>query len=242
MTQMQARSLAAPGRIAIPREAAGGIPVLDGSPYGTHVADAMCDPATGVRFGGLFAPLAVAQAGLTLAQTFLAVSKGGIVVGHEGVETVVGPGAAVHCAPSLDLTIRYAAGTEILVGSCEIPREAGQAGVVFIDSALPYERLTPTPKEMLVEGEPPEQRGRTPVAVGRHWRISVWSSTSYHRKTIAFPKHEAMLLLEGGAELTPSAGDPFGFGAGDMVHVPGGWVADWHTRDTIRKVSCTYNL
>ena len=38
------------------------------------------------------------------------------------------------------------------------------------------------------------------------WTVGVWDSTAYHRKTISFPRHELMHILEGEVTLTEEGG------------------------------------
>ena len=66
----------------------------------------------------------------------------------------------------------------------------------------------------------------------------MWSSTPYHRKTIPFPRHELMHILEGEVTITEEGFAPQTFKAGDSFFVPMGTRSDWKTTRYIRKIYC----
>jgi uncharacterized cupin superfamily protein len=132
--------------------------------------------------------------------------------------------------------------------------------VIFEDEAEPSPAeaevlrvLQPDPKAALAASEgpapelllspPPVQRDKQYFAdpTGQ-WTVGVWDSTAYHRKTITFPRHELMHLLEGAVTLTEESADGAGtaqrFKAGDTFFVPMGTRCDWQSKERVRKIYC----
>jgi uncharacterized cupin superfamily protein len=70
------------------------------------------------------------------------------------------------------------------------------------------------------------------------WTVGVWDTTAYHRKTIDFPRHELMHILEGEVTLTEEGQAPQTFRAGDTFFVPLGTRCDWQTTGYLRKIYC----
>jgi uncharacterized cupin superfamily protein len=113
--------------------------------------------------------------------------------------------------------------------------------------------LQPNPKAALAASDgpapelllspPPVQRERQYFAdpTGQ-WTVGVWNSTAYHRKTISFPRHELMHLIEGEVTLTEEGpgrtGTPQRFKAGDTFFVPMGTRCDWRSKGRVRKLYC----
>jgi len=85
----------------------------------------------------------------------------------------------------------------------------------------------------------PEQNDRQYFAdLTGQWTVGVWDSTPYHRKTIDFPRHELMHILEGEVTLTEEGQPPQTFKAGDTFFVPLGTRCDWKTTGYLRKIYC----
>ena len=85
----------------------------------------------------------------------------------------------------------------------------------------------------------PAQRDKSYFAdVTGQWTVGVWDSTAYHRKTIAFPRHELMHILEGTVTLTEAGGPAQTFRAGDTFFVPMGTRCDWQSDGYVRKIYC----
>src|SRR5262245_21881590 len=86
----------------------------------------------------------------------------------------------------------------------------------------------PAPEVLLTPA--PAQRDKQYFAdLTRQWTVGVWDSTAYHRKAIAFPRHELMHILEGTVALTEEGGPAHTFRAGDTFFVPMGTRCDWQS-------------
>ncbi len=72
------------------------------------------------------------------------------------------------------------------------------------------------------------------------WTVGVWFSTPYHRKTIPFPRHELMHILEGSVTLTEGSGVIHRFKAGDTFFVPMGTLCDWRSTEDLLKIYCIF--
>ena len=70
--------------------------------------------------------------------------------------------------------------------------------------------------------------------------MSAWNSTAFQRKTIDFPRHELMHILEGAVTITEDGQPPRTFKAGDTFVVPMGTPCDWKTTAYIRKIYCIF--
>ena len=70
--------------------------------------------------------------------------------------------------------------------------------------------------------------------------VGVWSTTPYRRKTIDFPRHELMLLLEGSVTISDDQGDEQTFNAGETILVEKGTRMGWSNGEPVKKVYCIY--
>ncbi len=70
------------------------------------------------------------------------------------------------------------------------------------------------------------------------WSVGLWSSTPYERKSIPFPRHELMHILEGVVTLTHGDGTAETYQAGDTVFVPKGAEIAWKNATPVRKIYC----
>jgi uncharacterized cupin superfamily protein len=94
--------------------------------------------------------------------------------------------------------------------------------------------------ELLLSGAPQQRDKRYYADLTGQWTVGVWSSTPYHRKTIPFPRHELMHILEGEVTITEDGHPPQTFKAGDTFVVPMGTPCDWKTTGYIRKIYCIF--
>ena len=92
--------------------------------------------------------------------------------------------------------------------------------------------------ELLLSGAPQQRDKRYYADLTGQWTVGVWSSTPYHRKTIPFPRHELMHILEGEVTITEDGQPPRTFKAGDTFVVPMGTPCDWKSTVDIRKFYC----
>ncbi|MBE3637636.1 cupin domain-containing protein [Mangrovicoccus algicola] len=97
----------------------------------------------------------------------------------------------------------------------------------------------PTPADLLISGRP-EQTDLTLFrdATGR-FGAGFWTSTAYHRRSIAFPKFEVMHLTGGWIELAEETGATHRFDAGDTFLIAKGTRCDWKTGG-MEKLFCSY--
>jgi len=105
----------------------------------------------------------------------------------------------------------------------------------------PQAALAPSdgPAPELLASPAPAQRDKQYFAdLTGQWTVGVWDSTAYHRKTIAFPRHELMHILEGEITLTEDGGPAHTFRAGDTLFVPKGTRCDWKSEGYVRKIYC----
>lgn len=110
----------------------------------------------------------------------------------------------------------------------------------------PQAALAPSdgPAPDVLASPPPTQRDKQYFAdLTGQWTVGVWDSTAYHRKTIGFPRHELMYILEGQVTLTEEGGPgekglPQTFKAGDTFFVPMGTRCDWKSTGYVRKIYC----
>jgi uncharacterized cupin superfamily protein len=111
----------------------------------------------------------------------------------------------------------------------EVLRPDPNAALAPAAGPAPELLLTPTPA----------QRDKPYFAdLTEQWTVGVWDSTAYHRKTIAFPRHELMHILEGEVTLTEENGPAQTFRAGDTFFVPMGTRCDWRSNGYVRKIYC----
>jgi hypothetical protein len=94
--------------------------------------------------------------------------------------------------------------------------------------------------ELLLSGAPQQRDKRYYADLTGQWTVGVWSSTPYHRKTIPFPRHELMHILEGEVTITEDGQPPRTFKAGDTFVVPMGTLCDWKSTVDVRKFYCIF--
>jgi uncharacterized cupin superfamily protein len=98
---------------------------------------------------------------------------------------------------------------------------------------------SPGPAPEILLSPAPEQRDKPYFTdLTGQWSVGVWDSSAYRRKTIAFPRHELMHILEGAVSLTEAGGPTHEFRAGDTFFVPMGTRCDWRTDGYLRKLYC----
>ena len=105
----------------------------------------------------------------------------------------------------------------------------------------PQAALAPStgPAPELLASAAPSQRDKQYFAdLTAQWTVGVWDSTAYHRKTISFPRHELMHILEGEVTLTEEGGSAQTFKAGDTFFVPMGTRCNWKSTGYVRKIYC----
>lgn len=103
------------------------------------------------------------------------------------------------------------------------------------DPALP---LSPSPApspDSLLSGTPVQHGRQFFEDAGSHLTVGVWDTTAYHRKTVPFPRHELMCLLEGSVTITGPTGTQT-FKAGECFFVPYGAVTDFRTDGYLKKI------
>ena len=121
-----------------------------------------------------------------------------------------------------------------------IPKNPAALGVYRPD---PKGELAPSaaPGADVLLSAPPHQAAQVWFEdMTGQWTVGVWSSTPYHRKTIPFPRHELMHILEGEVALTDGTGAVHRFKAGDTLFVPMGTPCDWKNTQDIRKIYCIF--
>ncbi len=69
--------------------------------------------------------------------------------------------------------------------------------------------------------------------------VGLWSSTPYTRRTMIFPRHELMFLLQGEVIFTIKGEKPQKFQAGDIFFMPMGCEVDWVNPTEVRKIFCS---
>ena len=79
--------------------------------------------------------------------------------------------------------------------------------------------------ELLLSGTPQQRDRRYFADPTGQMTVGVWSSTPYHRKTIPFPRHELMHILEGEVTITEDGQPPRTFKAGDTLRGAAGHAA-----------------
>jgi len=98
---------------------------------------------------------------------------------------------------------------------------------------------TESPSPKVLNGPMPMQHGKDYFEdVSGQWTVGVWDSSAYHRKTIDFPRHELMHILEGEVTITEEGFPPQTFKAGDTFFVGMGARSDFNTPGYIRKIYC----
>lgn len=118
------------------------------------------------------------------------------------------------------------------------PQSPSALRVLQPDPAAALEQ-TDGPAPKLLNGPVPMQHGKEYFEdLSGQWTVGVWSSSPYHRKTIDFPRHELMHILEGEVIITEEGFEPQTFKAGETFFLPMGTRSDWHTTAYIRKIYC----
>jgi uncharacterized cupin superfamily protein len=115
-------------------------------------------------------------------------------------------------------------------------RDRAGLKVIKPDPSAP---LTPSegPKaEALLSGSPRQRTNEVFEDRGGKLSVGIWDSTAYHRKTVPFPRHELMCLLEGSIGITGPGGRTQRFAAGDSFFVPYGAVTDFRNDGYVKKI------
>jgi uncharacterized cupin superfamily protein len=92
----------------------------------------------------------------------------------------------------------------------------------------------------LLSGDPVQRTRQFFEDAGSRLTVGVWDTTAYHRKTMPFPRHELMCLLEGAVTITGPGGSPQTFRAGESFFVPYGAVTDFRTDGYLKKIYVIY--
>jgi len=173
---------------------------------------------------------------------FVVVERGRVSVSLDGYEETVEPGSAFAVADAGAWSWDCSADARYLVMST--PNAASDSDtprfVTLVPGALPcLEPSTPTPQHLLISGSP-EQADITVLSGSEgQCNVGAWRTTAYHRKAIAFPKHEVMYLLDGNLILSEPEGTEHRFEAGDVFLMTKDTVCDWKT-DGLEKIYCTF--
>jgi uncharacterized cupin superfamily protein len=107
----------------------------------------------------------------------------------------------------------------------------------------PRDRLKespPPPTELLLSSAPVQHALEWFVDVSGQWAVGVWETTAYRRKSIPFPQHELMRILDGSVKLTDQSGKTHCFTAGDTFLIPSGTVCEWNCSGYLRKIYCRF--
>ncbi|MGH6931681.1 MAG: cupin domain-containing protein [Dongiaceae bacterium] len=107
----------------------------------------------------------------------------------------------------------------------------------------PKAELSPSegPAAAVLDSPPPRQRDKLYFAdLTGQWTVGVWETSAYRRKTITFPRHELMHILEGCVTITEEGGPSQTFTAGDTFFVPMGTGCDWRCDGQVRKIYCIF--
>jgi len=118
------------------------------------------------------------------------------------------------------------------------PADTAQLSVLRPDPQAALSPCAGPAPELLLSGAPAQQEKRSFADLTGQWTVGVWDSTPYHRKTIPFPRHELMHILEGEVTITEDGQPPRTFKAGDTFFVPLGTPCDWKTTGYVRKIYC----
>lgn len=126
----------------------------------------------------------------------------------------------------------------VILETPDDPATRDQAGLAVIKPD-PSLALSPSagPKPETLHGGRPVQRGHK-IFEDRSGKLSVgvWDTTAYHRKTVPFPRHELMCLLEGSVSITGPSGRMQSFKAGESFFVPYRAVTDFKVDGYLRKI------
>ena len=125
----------------------------------------------------------------------------------------------------------------VILETQDDPATRDQAGLTVIKPD-PAAALSPSPgpKPDALHSGTPVQRGRKAFEDrSGKLTIGVWDTTAYHRKTVPFPRHELMCLLEGSVSVTGPSGRTQSFKAGESFFVPYGAVTDFKTEGYLKK-------
>jgi uncharacterized cupin superfamily protein len=118
------------------------------------------------------------------------------------------------------------------------PANPGALSVLRPDPRADLSPCAGPAQEALLSGTPAQQEKRYFADLTGQWTVGVWDSTPYHRKTIPFPRHELMHILEGEVLITEDGQPPRTFKAGETFFVPLGTPCDWKTTEYVRKIYC----
>jgi uncharacterized cupin superfamily protein len=177
---------------------------------------------------------------------FMILLEGAVtILEKNGRETTVRAGESFVLPKGLDCTWRQTGHVRKFFvifddASGTAPRDAAALAVLRPD---PKGTLSPSPApaaDMLLSPVPSQQGHQCFADATGQWSVGVWASTPYHRKTIPFPRHELMHILEGSVTLTDGAGTPHRFQAGDTFLVPLGTLCDWKSTENLRKIYCIF--
>jgi uncharacterized cupin superfamily protein len=124
--------------------------------------------------------------------------------------------------------------------SGKTPADPAALSVLRPDPDAELEASAGPAPELLLSGAPQQHDKQYFADLTGQWTVGVWDSTPYHRKTIPFPRHELMHILEGEVTITEDGQPPQTFKAGDTFVVPMGTPCDWKTTGYIRKIYCIF--
>lgn len=173
---------------------------------------------------------------------YFAVQSGTITLTAPGEDSfTVGAGQACMLPAASGWSLTASSGISAL--RFGFAGDNGTGRPVLLDPAIPpaMEVCAPTPASLLVSGHPEQHDIVLANAANGQMNVGAWSTTAYARKSIPFPKHEVMYLLDGNLVLTEQDGTRHAFGTNDVFLVRKNTVFDWRT-DGLTKFYLTFTL
>jgi uncharacterized cupin superfamily protein len=93
--------------------------------------------------------------------------------------------------------------------------------------------------ERLIAGDPAFKTWAQDVAKGDLVHTGVWEATPGETRSIKGETFEFCHILSGVVEITPDAGEPVTYRAGDSFVMKPGFTGVWKTIETVRKIYVT---
>ncbi|MAQ84130.1 MAG: hypothetical protein CMH12_12960 [Maritimibacter sp.] len=147
-----------------------------------------------------------------------------------------GPGQAMILPASAALSAE--AGTACVTLTADATDGPGQPMALRPDTLGEIPPCDPTPADLLLSGTPEQTDLTLYKDAARNFGAGVWTTTAYHRRSIAFPKFEVMHMLSGWIELTEDSGTVHRFETGDTFLISKDTRCDWNTGG-MEKIFCT---
>ncbi|SMF51143.1 hypothetical protein SAMN02982917_2752 [Azospirillum oryzae] len=109
-----------------------------------------------------------------------------------------------------------------------------------IDTAPTFTPRESTPMpERLISGSPAFKTWAQDAAKDDKVRTGVWEATPGETRSIKGETFEFCHILSGVVEITPDAGEPVVYRAGDSFVMKPGFTGVWKTIETVRKIYVT---